>query len=307
MDDNGCVRNPRWSILPNIGQGVPSELTRQVSTDYFRILNRITQTELNTLIMKVVSYFIIILAAFSCKEVKNYNLNYTKQEPIIDGVIDEIWNKSCFNYLKNIGKGEVFLNDSTDLSAKFCALWDDKYFYIICKVKDDKIISDCIENGEEYKIIENKKHYKNNDAITLYFDINNTKLPIKYKTITEPGYYQFAFIIGCSNVFGELTTQNGLKILECNNLYSKEIDYQINIKDKMYILEARIPWKILGYKPIEGKYIGFDIKIFDKELKMYDNYFEGVRETILQWGEKSESFSANIPGAWGNIKLIGIK
>jgi hypothetical protein len=254
--------------------------------------------------MKVAFYILLLLSVCSCNEINNYNLNYTKQEPIIDGSKDEVWNNNFFKPLKNIGKGEIFINDSNDLSAKFSALWDENNFYILCEVKDDKIISDCIEYGEDYKIIENKKHYKNNDAVTLYFDINNTKLPIKYKTITESGYYQFAFIINCNNVFGELTTQNGLEILESNNIYSKKIEYQINLKDSSYTLEAKIPWEILEYKPQKGNPIGFDIKIFDRDLIMYNEYFEGGRESILQWGEKSESFSANIPGAWGNIKII---
>ena len=69
-----------------------------------------------------------------------------------------------------------------------------------------------------------------------------------------------------------------------------------NITGDGYVIEALIPWKILGFEPAAGHEMLFDVAI--------DNSDDGrKRSQQLVWNGTAKDFSDR--GAWGRARLIG--
>ncbi|HQD71496.1 MAG TPA: sugar-binding protein, partial [Limnochordia bacterium] len=62
--------------------------------------------------------------------------------PVIDGEVDEIWNKAVVVTPKHITSG-------MKTTAQFRALWDDHALYFLAEVKDDQLSDGSVNTYEQ--------------------------------------------------------------------------------------------------------------------------------------------------------------
>ena len=107
--------------------------------------------------------FILLLSCFSFLSAysqSDIQIGVTKQPPLIDGQIDNIWNNSNELSLGKFISGSPVI--ASDLSVSFKTFWDEIGLYVLVDVNDDSKIND---SGEVWQ----------DDAIEIYIDINNDK------------------------------------------------------------------------------------------------------------------------------------
>ncbi|MHB8130674.1 MAG: sugar-binding protein [Mobilitalea sp.] len=129
--------------------------------------------------------------------------------PVIDGEIDQVWDKVDFVPATASGSG------STDTTAKFKILWDDKALYVLADVTDSalNVTSGTVYNRDCVEILLDE----GNNALENIFDLDDT-------------HYR----ISCEN---SLSADRG----SLDRLYTK-VTKKKDAEDKVtgYILEARI-------------------------------------------------------------------
>jgi len=129
--------------------------------------------------------------------------------PVIDGGIDEVWDRVEFVPATASGSG------STDTMAKFKVLWDDKALYVLADVNDSAL---DVRSGTVY----------NRDCVEIFLDEGNNALENIFDL--DDTHYR----ISCEN---SLSADRG----SLDRLFSevaKKIDSQGNVTG--YVLEARI-------------------------------------------------------------------
>ncbi|MDD5936190.1 MAG: sugar-binding protein, partial [Clostridiales bacterium] len=129
--------------------------------------------------------------------------------PVIDGVIDEVWDKVDFVPATASGSG------STDTTAKFKVLWDDKAVYVLADVTDNAL---DVTSGTVY----------NRDCVEILLDEGNNAVENIFDL--DDRHYR----ISCEN---SLSSDRGsLDLLYTEVAKKKDADGNVT----GYILEARL-------------------------------------------------------------------
>lgn len=176
--------------------------------------------------------------------------------PVIDANINE-WlalpgeiavNASHVKWGKAKWKGE------SDLSGNFRICWDHNYLYILAEVIDDKVL--VTQSGA--------KLYQT-DHIEI--DIDTDYQPGVKGSYTNK---QFAILIAPGNMetTGDPLTDIGPEFYiynPANMKLEQSIDIAAKGTEDGYIIETRIPWKILGVKPEIGVVLGLDLRLSDSD------------------------------------------
>jgi hypothetical protein len=151
----------------------------------------------------------------------------------IDGVVDEVWEKTEWLPLANVVLGEEPSAD--DISGAFKILQDKTNLYLLVQVTDDlKVHAD----GDSYE----------SDSVEIYIDYDNSKSD-RY----DGDDFMFRYVWSESEVLSVLGTPSpGVKGAQKNT-------------DKGYLMEIAIPWKAIGPTAKEGHYIGIDVHINDND------------------------------------------
>jgi len=190
----------------------------------------------------------------------------TNTAPVIDGVLDNVWNSN--NYSQSFTKSIVgTISNQNDLSGTFKALWDNTYLYVLGDVTDDVKMNDSPEPYFD-------------DAIELYLDINNNK-PTTYAA------NDLAYTFGWNDGTTVTTTPAGRSIAN--------VTYSMVAKTGGYVFEARIPWSTLQGNPAVGQLLGLDFHVNDD-----DN--GGGRDGKLSWNAATDDAWQN-PSLFGTAKL----
>ncbi|MDA3928612.1 MAG: lamin tail domain-containing protein, partial [Prolixibacteraceae bacterium] len=216
------------------------------------------------IIFLVFFLFAILFSKISLSQA-DLEINITQTAPIIDGNVDEVWSKVASSSLNNLVIGNEV--SESDFSAKFKALWDADNFYLLVEVKDDSY-----SNDSENSLWED-------DAVEVYFDINNDKLQIN-----GDDDYQYVFRW---NDEVATTSRGSLE----------NVEFKIKNTSTGYTLEVKFPWITLAQNnPSKGVEIGFDVQIHDDD----DG---GSRENKICWYGNSDESWRN-PSLFATIKLI---
>ena len=188
--------------------------------------------------------------------------------PIIDGIIDGIWNNASIP-ISNVSKIIAgTLSGASDLSGNFKTLWDNNYLYVLGDISDDVKKND---SPEAY----------NDDAVEVYMDINNDK-----PTTFGANDAQYTFGWNDGTILG--TNPGGRT--------TSGISYSITDKSGGYIFEARIPWSALSASPISGQKLGFDFMVNDDD----DG---GTRDTKISWNSATDNAYQD-PSLFGTVILM---
>jgi len=153
-----------------------------------------------------------------------------------------------------IKKGKEKWKGDADLSGAVQFCWDSNYLYVLAQVTDDKIL--VTKTGVDMW---------RTDHVELDID--------PFWTPESSGIFgKQQFVIGLSP--GNLKkTGDPMQDIEPEfYIYypqeisqGQEIDIAASRTEGGYIIEARIPWKMLGIKPEQGKTIGADFHLSDSD------------------------------------------
>jgi hypothetical protein len=193
---------------------------------------------------------------------------YRTNTPIeIDGVIDESWNNSV---LKEATVSKVLsgtVSNTSDLSAKCKALWDNTYLYVLGDVNDQTLNNDS-------------QNWYDDDAIEVYIDVNNDK-----PTSFADNDFQYTFGWNDGTTVGANPSGRS----------STGVTYKMVAKTGGYIFEARIPWSTVQANPALNQLIGFDFMVNDD-----DN--GGTRDKKISWTSATDNAYQD-PSLFGVAKL----
>lgn len=210
---------------------------------------------------------IIKVKTLTFEQVDGINIPYAANRPEIDGIEDEVYNKSTPVVLSN---SEEQANESPDIYGTFKTLWDSTYLYVFASVSDDNLNTgtfDGIEilidtdNSKSETLSYNDRHYR--------FFLNRPK---------ENGKHHF--------LTAKINRDDFIK----NVLEERILD------EKSYQIEVALPWKTLGAEPAANQLIGLNFLVRD--------YDENPDETddLLSWSSKS-GYSQINPIVFGTAKL----
>ncbi|WP_051411144.1 sugar-binding protein [Acetivibrio clariflavus] len=159
----------------------------------------------------------------------NGNMIAKYGSPVIDGEIDEVWDKADFVPATPSGTG------STDTTAKFKVLWDDRAIYVLADVTDNAL---DVSSGTVY----------NRDCVEIFLDEGNNAVENIFDL--DDRHYR----ISCEN---SLSSDRGsLDLLYTAT--SKKKDAEGNVTG--YIVEARLALQ----NPAKSNNIyGFELQVND--------------------------------------------
>lgn len=186
---------------------------------------------------------------------------------VINGVVDDSWNNSV---VKEANVSKVLsgtISNSSDLSAKCKALWDNTYLYVLGDVNDQTLNNDS-------------QNWYDDDAIEVYLDVNNDK-----PTAFAANDFQYTFGWNDGTTVGANPSGRS----------STGVTYKMVAKTGGYIFEARIPWSTIQATPSQNQLLGFDFMVNDD-----DN--GGTRDKKISWTSATDNAYQD-PSLFGVAKL----
>ncbi|OGX27455.1 MAG: hypothetical protein A3F87_03915 [Omnitrophica WOR_2 bacterium RIFCSPLOWO2_12_FULL_51_24] len=163
-----------------------------------------------------------------------------------------------------------------DISADIYLLWDYENLYVAAKVTDDAPFDNSKEGPDIW----------DGDALEVLLGMDGT---------ADPGRIYF----GKGDYQIGLSPGNNKNIKPSEWVWRRD-DYKDGIevaakpREKGYIIEAKIPFKVLGgFKPEAGKKFDFDIAVDDSD--------KGKRDAQMAWTGTKEFYSD--PSQWGAALL----
>jgi hypothetical protein len=153
----------------------------------------------------------------------------TATAPVIDGVIDEIWNSYQPFSLDKISVGSF--SGPADLSVNFKVTRDATNLYFLVDVTDDILRNDGAATWQK-------------DVVEIFIDMGNDKAG----SYVANNDFQYTF------VYNVATAKTGLTFMQTTK------DGNVG-----YVLEIMIPWATLGGVPVEGTFMGIDVQVDDND------------------------------------------
>ncbi|MFW6219084.1 MAG: sugar-binding protein [Bacteroidota bacterium] len=180
------------------------------------------------------------------------NLTTVPTGIIVDGRPDPAW-YSVPTY--SIGKEIMGTAGGDDLSGNFKVYYDTEGIYVWAVVLDDTLTT------------QGSNQYFNNDFMEVYFDMDNSKIPLpegSWWNVSsyDDNDYQYKFIFSQDTIYGGP-----------NRLYSIE---QYIDTGSFYAVEMLFPWDSLGYTLTQGDTLGFDIVVGDNDST-------NARQRMISW------------------------
>jgi hypothetical protein len=201
--------------------------------------------------------------------------------PIIDGDWSE-WKTVAREYpATNVVFGNGSWTGENDLAGSYYVGWDQTYFYLAAKVRDDKYVQ--VATGENI--------FKG-DSLELILDTN--LLGDFFTTTLSPDDFQIGISpgrpsIGDDNPAAYLWFPSG-KAGSLTNVVMGVLD-----EGSQYRVEAAIPWSVYGITPAKGMRMGFAFSVSDDDASG-----EAVQQSMV-----SSAAGRNLanPTTWGEVIL----
>ncbi len=184
---------------------------------------------------------------------------YFAHRPEIDGNWSE-WQK-VEHALNVIVYGEKNWDGREDLSGAFKLGWDEKNFYVVVKVYDDRYgqtaQGENIENGDSVEVLLDTD---------LQSDFSSDSL--------NADDYQIGISAGYLKPEGDKEAYLWFPARQAGSLP----DVQIGSTDAsgLWRVEAAIPWKAVGVTPVSGMRLGFALRVIDN-----DKEDAAIQQTIV--------------------------
>jgi hypothetical protein len=202
----------------------------------------------------------------------------TATSPVIDGIIDEIWQQAqVYPLTKGLNNNKI--TNEADFSVSFRALWDKDSLYLMSEIKDLNFHTIAPFPWES-------------DGVEFYFDMNNDK-----GNSMGDYNYQLAFAWQHS-IYGD---------------FSQHIQMNINYKfvkvNDGYIMEAAIPWANGLFFDRTAQAPRKDMPaiapglIFGFDVAANDNDTGTGRESVLMYYSNPSGSYWSQPNLWGTMEL----
>ncbi|MFA5340080.1 MAG: sugar-binding protein [Candidatus Omnitrophota bacterium] len=196
---------------------------------------------------------------------------------LIDGNLDEYPGYAIRMDGESFEKLQYFeYGGKDDISADIYLLWDNENLYVAARVTDDLPFDNNKEGPDIW----------DGDAIEVLLGMDGKADPARI--YFGKGDYQIGLSPGNNKDIkpGEWVWRR--------DDYRSGIEVASKQRDKGYIIEAKIPFKVLGgFKPELGKKFDFDIAVDDSD--------KGKRKAQLAWTGTKEFYSD--PSQWGTAVL----
>lgn len=180
-------------------------------------------------------------------------INAIKGTAVIDGVIDEAWNKAEIHYLDKVGGS----NDTTpDPIARFRTMWDENYVYFLFEVYDETTIGGITEEGWAYEEKSAGGNLWKRDGVSFAFD------PANDQSATAFAAPSFWFILATQGHTANWNT----------------------VPEATFITEDSGATKMFAFKFIQdaaGKTIGY---ILENKVNLKARYSEFKNEANTEFG-----------------------
>lgn len=185
----------------------------------------------------------------------------TETPVVVDGVEDPIWSNSNTCQLKN---KILTVDNDADLSGKVNVLYDNQNLYVLYTVTDNQKRASSTNFWE-------------NDAVELYIDGNSDKA-----TSYDANDFQFVIRYDASQIQeGHSKSVTGIIAKATQNSTG-------------YVVEASIPWSLVGVTPSDRKNIGIDFHINDSD--------QALRDGKITWFATQDN-SYSDPSTFGQGRL----
>jgi len=212
--------------------------------------------------------------------------------PVIDGDIREWERLPAFEVEeKNVTWGKANWEGEEDLSGSFKVCYDSNYFYLLAEVVDEKI---TIAGG---------KGMFRCDHVEMTFVPRyeeNAKGPI------ESDWRIIAFSPGTQQPTGDIFSDLSAEAYFAapSETDSSSVDVASMPREDGYLIEARIPWKLLGVtkRPEIGDVFGFDLHLSDSDSGLDQETLTSLNPTKWRGRQKENILKLVLTGTDGIIK-----
>ncbi len=193
----------------------------------------------------------------------------------IDGNLDD-WRTTTTYPIANVVYGAANYSGASDLSGTFRIGWDYRALYVAVQVVDDHLVQNehgaAIYKGDDVEIQLDTNLYGD-----FYINaINGDDYQIGLSPGSPPGTAPEAYLWYPPGKARALP----------------EVDIGVKLTADGYVLEAAIPWTIIGFKPYPGLKMGFAISISDD-----DDPTQAVQQTMLS----NDPYRTLLPTSWGTL------
>ncbi len=193
----------------------------------------------------------------------------------IDGNLDD-WRTTTTYPIANVVYGAANYSGASDLSGTFRIGWDYRALYVAVQVVDDHLVQNehgaAIYKGDDVEIQLDTNLYGD-----FYINaVNGDDYQIGLSPGSPPGTSPEAYLWYPPGKARALP----------------EVDVGVKLTTDGYVLEAAIPWTIIGFKPYPGLKMGFAISISDD-----DDPTRAVQQTMLS----NDPYRTLLPTSWGTL------
>ncbi|MBN1894887.1 T9SS type A sorting domain-containing protein [bacterium] len=217
---------------------------------------------------------------------------YTDTPPVMDGVVDALWDDVEPLPMNNIISGGEKMDGWDDVSMDVKVRWDLDNLYVLFEGMDDTVRA---QTAVPTVLHHNDWH---SDCIEIWLDGDNSKAP-GYDYADDRGF-EIAYHNEVAN-FDTIYQTNGYRTatatlpafpaLTCEGFQQGSV-----LTDDGFIVEVSIPLDSVGILPLNHYKFGVD---FD-----YDDDDSGDRDTKVKWWGHVDA-AWNQPVLWGTAELLG--
>ena len=194
---------------------------------------------------------------------------------IIDGNLND-WGTLLF-VADQVVYGSSVWNDNVDLSATYGIAWDDLYLYVAVEVRDDvhvqTEVGETIFKGDSVEILFDREI----DSDALVRKLNSDD----YQIGLSPGSFTDSSILA--------QVYRWYPVAQSGTITDSKIESRSN--EGGYLIEAALPWAVLGAWPTSGDEYGFVISVSDN-----DSEGVAVQESMVS---SSATRDLSDPSTWG--------
>ena len=199
---------------------------------------------------------------------------------IVDGNLSD-WGTLSF-VADQVVYGSSVWNNNVDLSATYGIAWDDLYLYVAIEVRDDihvqTEVGETIFKGDSVEILFDRDI--DNDAWVTQLNSDD------YQIGLSPGSFSDDSVM--TQVY------RWYPVVQSGTITNAKIESRSNAGG--YLIEAALPWTILGVSATSGDEYGFVISVSDN-----DSEGVAVQESMVS---NSAARDLSDPSTWGRIKLV---
>ena len=203
------------------------------------------------------------------------NVEYTPTPFEIDAIMDNSWTGEKLHAMNHVILGEENETSTLDANVQWNAMWDTNFLYFWFEIKDDSLIND---SGNDFF---------QDDCVEFWIDGDNNK-DTYHDGVNDFG---FQFRYHPDSIIEPVKVSIGPAI------ETSKIFQAAKLNGEGYILEVAYPLELLGIKPYDSSFFGFDLDYNDD-----DN--GGDRDTKYKTYATFDN-AWQFPNTWGTAMLVG--